>query len=638
MDPVRRSGRRFRPYQAVVRGYRLPLSLAARRRVESREGGDGDGPPILLTYGGIVHYYYRVSEIRTQGKGGQLLLDRYERARDAAAVKTLERIQRDREVKASPRIKPLLTYIENHLLDPGLSVAKLRESCGVRDNAFSTGFTRDLGTSPRDYIRKRRMEVAARLLVETGFQIWKIGDLVCYANASTFGQAFKDWSGSKPTDYRKVARKAAREAESLEVDVQELARALRQGEVAELDRDLRVRLADYLLSFDEPPRTLAMDGGKLERGMALAYWEDLRHLPATEQLELVRRPYGMATTALFDLLREKSREEGRKDRQVGVRLARLALASLDGLAGHLTPDELANRRAQGWAWIANALRLALDFPAAERAFARARKLLPKGPDLQVLAEVYELEADLFLFQSRFEEALELGDRALTLFRSLGQDDLLARSLLARARTLSRAKSFESAIPDLVDALKLLEPRKDRELTAAVHHSLLTAYVYSGRIEQAIEILPAARVLCASTGDRLMVHQLQWVEGHIASEQGRFDHAEELLLAARAGLVSVGEIGYAAAVDLELAEGFLKQRREPEAVLHALRGIPVFERFRAHPEAMAALALLGEIAAEQEIRLEVVQEIRGYLEHLLQSPVGFKGSRAGFPALSAAPSA
>jgi AraC-like DNA-binding protein len=145
-------------------------------------------------------------------------------------------MQRDREEKASPRIQPVLAHLEVHFLDHGFTVAVWWEACGVRDNALSTRFARDLGYTPGVYLRRRRMEVAAEMLEATDLKVWKIADLVCYPNVGSFCRAFKEWSGLKPSDYRKTARKAAREAESLELDMRDLARALLQGEVARMDR------------------------------------------------------------------------------------------------------------------------------------------------------------------------------------------------------------------------------------------------------------------------------------------------------------------------------------------------------------------------------------------------------------------
>jgi AraC-like DNA-binding protein len=530
-----------------------------------------------------------------------MLLDRETQLRDGATVNSRKRMQRDREEKASPRIQPVLAHLEVHFLDHGFTVAVWWEACGVRDNALSTRFARDLGYTPGVYLRRRRMEVAAEMLEATDLKVWKIADLVCYPNVGSFCRAFKEWSGLKPSDYRKTARKAAREAESLELDMRDLARALLQGEVARMDRAVRVRLAGHLLSFDKPPRTLAMDGAKLERAVALAHWEDLRYLPPAEQKDLVRRHYSLTTPALFDLLREKSREEGRKDRQAGVRIAELAIASLDGIAGHLTPDELANRKAQGSAWLANALRLALDYPAAERNFARARKRLPEAPDPQVLAEIYELEADVFLFRSDFKEALKLSDLAVDLFRSIGKTQQLARSLVARAVTSGRAGDYESAKEDLFEALLHLGTTSEPRLVLAAHQNLMSVYALCGQHSEAMKRLPEARSLCERIGDPVASYQLRWTEGFIKYKQGNYDSAFSHVLEARQGFASVGELGYAAAVDLDLSEISLESGQPSRAVAHALQAIPAFESFKIHREATAALALLSRVAAEQEIR-------------------------------------
>jgi hypothetical protein len=77
--------------------------------------------------------------------------------------------------------------------------------------------------------------------------------------------------------------------------------------------------------------------------------------------------------ALFELLSEKSREHGRRDRQRVVELAELALASVEACAEALG-DRAIEMRALGWARLANALRLA---SAARSASATGRWGCPR---------------------------------------------------------------------------------------------------------------------------------------------------------------------------------------------------------------------------------------------------------------------
>jgi AraC-like DNA-binding protein len=244
-------------------------------------------------------------------------------------------------------VKPLLAHIDDNLFDPGLSSPSMMAACKVRDHSMATVFTRETGATPTGYIRDRRMETAARLLTETDLKIWMIGHLVFDCDLASFSAAFKRWSGSSPNAYRKAARKAAREADSVGHDLRKIGETLLGGGLAELTADQLDHLIRYLQAQREAagppaPPALAIDGPSLERGVALTMWERLRHLPPAERKALVRQPYGLRSTALFDVLREKSREEGRKDRQAGVRIAELAIASLDGVAAHLTSEEFAN--------------------------------------------------------------------------------------------------------------------------------------------------------------------------------------------------------------------------------------------------------------------------------------------------------
>ncbi|MEE8524524.1 MAG: AraC family transcriptional regulator, partial [Thermoanaerobaculia bacterium] len=359
------------------------------------------------------------------------MLDHDQKLLEAAAAPARRRIRADRE-QASPRVKKLLNHIDEHLFDPKLDATSLMRACKVRSKSMATMFHREVGAAPMRYLRHRRMDVAVRLLTDTDLEPWKVGHLVFDADGNGFYGRFSRWSKKSPTQFRKEARKAGREAaaEPGGQALRETGLAVFLGDSDGLELDQLDRMMAHLEALRNakvpaPPPALAIDGAIFERGIALAFWERLRQLAATEQREVVRQPGALRTTALFDVLREKSREEGRRDRQAGVRLAETALASLDGVAAYLTPAELADKQAQGWAWLGNARRLALDYPAAGRAFAKARTLLPEDPDRQVLAEISHLESQLLLFQSKLKEALAFKNLAVEEVRSLGKSELLA---------------------------------------------------------------------------------------------------------------------------------------------------------------------------------------------------------------------
>ena len=119
-----------------------------------------------------------------------------------AAGPSLARIRRDRR-RVPERLEPLLTYLEEHLFDPGICVTKLRRDCGVRNNSIFIRFTSILGRTPYAYIEDRRLETACRLLLETELKIWQIAELLGYSSLQVFSRAFTRWSELRPTAYRR---------------------------------------------------------------------------------------------------------------------------------------------------------------------------------------------------------------------------------------------------------------------------------------------------------------------------------------------------------------------------------------------------------------------------------------------------
>lgn len=105
-------------------------------------------------------------------------------------------------------------------------------------------------------------------------------------------------------------------------------------------------------------------------------WKEIRARPWAEQVDVVRHHLRFSTRAFLYLLGEKSCEEGRKDPQAGIRIARLALEYAAAFEGE-AEDGYGVWRAVAWTWIGNAKRLALDTVGAENAFSTAKRLLPE---------------------------------------------------------------------------------------------------------------------------------------------------------------------------------------------------------------------------------------------------------------------
>lgn len=106
----------------------------------------------------------------------------------------------DHEVAALRRV-PELLWRERHA-PPTLAELARASSMSVR--RLATGFRALYGTSVMEYHRRRCLERAAALLVETDWPVARIGHEVGYASPSNFGYAFRRDRGTSPARFRRA--------------------------------------------------------------------------------------------------------------------------------------------------------------------------------------------------------------------------------------------------------------------------------------------------------------------------------------------------------------------------------------------------------------------------------------------------
>lgn len=585
-----------------------------------------------------------------------------QRILEAAAAETLERIRRDRK-RVPPQIQPLLAYLEEHLFDPDLDANQLKRACGVRDHSLPVHFHNALDLPPYAYIEDCRLRTACRLLRDSNLKVWQVAQLLGYSTLQVFSRAFHRWSGVRPSRFRQKERRRLDQEQAIQQSVLQRRRmpvsftpddplirleTMRRAVNGGLEKDeadaLCQRLYDlYPESFqttassvlgshhetfraetariplvthaEHLPLSPALPARlgvseEAERSKAEEAWQKLKGRSWEEQWELIRDQFRFSSAALFQLLREKSREESKIDRWRGVRLAELALESLFGIDEAIGSDTLSNLQAQGWAWVGHARRLALDSQGAEKAFIRAEWCLPReGREPLVEAELYQNKAALRWFQRRYEEALKLVNHALPLFRSLAKPELIAPPLILRAAIQHDAGNPKATIPDLHEALQLIDEQNQPYTALAAHSNLAIAYALIGEYEQSIQALPKAKRLSEALDNPLSYFKLQWLEGLVYLEQNRIDLAEIQYQEARAGFIRLNESEAAATVSLDLAMIYSEQGRPAEAVHLASEAIPVFESLNIDREVLAALNMLRAAVEANELTLDVLQKLR-----------------------------
>lgn len=110
---------------------------------------------------------------------------------------------------ADSRILDLLRILsgpEGAALGARPSVARLAALAHMSEPSFRAAFARATGASPRRYLEEKRMEQAARALVETDRTVTEISHAVGYDDPYHFSRVFRRVNGVSPRGYRRRAQ------------------------------------------------------------------------------------------------------------------------------------------------------------------------------------------------------------------------------------------------------------------------------------------------------------------------------------------------------------------------------------------------------------------------------------------------
>ena len=533
----------------------------------------------------------------------------------AATEATKARIRHDCE-RAPDALKKVLAIVADQLFQ--LDATGAWQAAGVRNRALEPLFQAFTETSLSGYIAAARIEVAVVLMAITDLDLSAISEKVGYTYHPTFTENYKRLKGKLPSQ-------ATRERLPPPLIDDETSLLARLGL---LDEDAIVRYVEDLLRIrptaasrvrasaggDCDPR-IPVDGIGTDRMQAEALWSEIRDLPFAEQCRRVRRAL-FCSTVLFDLLRRKSRLEGRKCRRRGVELAKLALISLEG-SDHVFGERIHYLRARGLADLGNAYRLALDFSAAAEAFEQAEGewLKPRArPDLSVLALIFRLRGVLRTVRREYVEATEDLDRACSLYQQLDRPRDEARALIQRATTHGYAGELGEAVEDLREAACLIDEEEESELAFAIRGNLANALAQAGQTERAAKELDRARQLRHAIDDFLGAFKLDWIDGLLGEIHGDLEKAQRCYQGAGAGFREAGERRYYALVSVDLMVVHAEQDNWQRAGALAAETLPLLSSLNLHPETLATVALLAKAVEAGSLSRQLLSDLRIALRH------------------------
>lgn len=102
-------------------------------------------------------------------------------------------------------IEEVKDYIREHYAED-LSIKELADVACVSQNYFSAMFKKETGQNYKAYLTSIRMEEALKLLQETDYKTYEIGEKVGYNNVRRFVDAFKQIYSVSPMEYKKALK------------------------------------------------------------------------------------------------------------------------------------------------------------------------------------------------------------------------------------------------------------------------------------------------------------------------------------------------------------------------------------------------------------------------------------------------
>lgn len=117
-------------------------------------------------------------------------------------------IREQREKSSEDLCSRAIRMINERYNDPTLSLSNVSSEVGITPNYLSALIKKEYGLSFKDYLTKKRMEVAQDLLKYTGLKVWEVAEKSGYSEQHYFSYSFKKYTGESPNAYRRLYEEA----------------------------------------------------------------------------------------------------------------------------------------------------------------------------------------------------------------------------------------------------------------------------------------------------------------------------------------------------------------------------------------------------------------------------------------------
>jgi tetratricopeptide (TPR) repeat protein len=337
----------------------------------------------------------------------------------------------------------------------------------------------------------------------------------------------------------------------------------------------------------------------LEHLRGWGHWSALDPLLPPERLPAVMEHKDWHHWGLFRALLDAARWYRSRDPQEAVDVAQLALDVVELLDQKKVGGEAAAKdmQAAAFALLAECRRRASDLDGARAAIAEAWRWNEEGEgDPLDKAEIYYADAAYAATVGEVETAESILEKALALYRAMGDAHLEGRTLIQMAKTVGY-ENPEKAVGHIERALDLISPVREprRQLCAQhAHAEFLTA---AGRPQDALGVLDRVRPLYRDFPDEWAQLRFHWLQGRVAHALRQFREAADILRQVREEFCARDEHRDFLMISIDLAEAHVAAREMATALSFLEETTPILAGSTLHRNALAAWLLFQKTLEE-----------------------------------------
>jgi CHAT domain-containing protein/Tfp pilus assembly protein PilF len=300
------------------------------------------------------------------------------------------------------------------------------------------------------------------------------------------------------------------------------------------------------------------------------------------QLAFLRRNRQLRDPAVVALLYEEVVKLVRADVQQADRLAQAA----DWIAKRLQDDSCSAQalRARGHVQLARG-----KYNEAVQSYEKALLIFRRlGRDPEVGRTLYGGSLQALIYLGQYDKALAWAQEARRIFQRLGDRLRLARLDSNSGNILYRQDRFEEALECYRRALEEFKRRGELQDIAITLRNIAVCHISLADFGKALETYQQGRAHCEQSGMPLMVVECDYNIAYLYFQRGEYARAIALYQSTRKQCEALGDPYHEALCDLDQSEMYVELNLDEEGAQLAARAAASFHRLKLRYEEAKAL--------------------------------------------------